>query len=333
MDRNHQSKNKNIDKTSDKKVLKKMVLMYIRENIDYSINKFENIDKIVEDVVKELISNSSPSKTKTPIYIELPITYDSPEYMNETNGLIRPPSPPPAVRPVTQYFLCINRDSILFRGLLTINNFILEKFNNQETYQRYQALSSVLIELFRVITSSLMIIFVPQRCGNDVCNFQTLIRFDNGLKGFGLMFNFITLSSFFILYCIELWRENRLIKYLDVNPNMPTDIDYISNIMDILPIDKKKKILRSNLYYMYISYITIVIYILNVLISGYIINKAYLSNQTYATFITYIIFMINKLTNSYGVITTEENIYYSAYLKTNVQFNDIDRVYKNIIDL
>jgi hypothetical protein len=333
MDRTRETINKNIDKSSDKKVLKKMVLMYIRENIDYSINKFENIDKIVEDVVKELISNSSHSKNKTPIYIELPITYDSPEYMNETNGLIRPPSPPPAVRPVTQYFLCINRDSILFRALLTIYNIILEKFNNQETYQRYQALSSVLIELFRVITSSLMIIFVPQRCGNDVCNFQTLIRFDNGLKGFGLMFNFITLSSFFILYCIELWRENRLIKYLDVNPNMPTDIDYISNIMDILPIEKKNKILRSNLYYMYISYITIVIYILNVLISGYIINKAYLSNQTYATFITYIIFMINKLTNSYGVITTEDNIYYSAYLKTNVQFNDIDRVYKNIVDL
>jgi hypothetical protein len=42
--------------------------------------------------------------------------------------------------------------------------------------------------------------------------------------------------------------------------------------------------------------------------------------------------MINKLTNAYTVVNTNENVYYSAYLKTNVQFNDIDRNYKKVIE-
>jgi hypothetical protein len=134
------------------------------------------------------------------------------------------------------------------------------------------------------------------------------------------------------MYVIEIWRENRLIKYLDVNPNMPNDCDYIANIMNILPTDKKEKILNGNTYYMYIAFTTILIYIINAIISGIIINHAYLSNQTYATFITYVIFMITKLTNSYGVVNTEDNVFYSAYLKTNVQFNDIDRKYKKVFE-
>jgi hypothetical protein len=200
----------------------------------------------------------------------------------------------------------------------------MNKFNNQETYQRYQAITSILIELFRVITSSLMILFVPQKCGSDICTLEDTIQFNNDINGLGLAINFITLGSFIILYWIEMWRENRLIKYLDVNPNMPTDTEYISNIMNILPEEKTSKILISSQYYRICTYFTIFIYIINAIISGIIINRAYLSNQTYATFITYVIFMITKLTNAYTVVNTEENVYYSAYLKTNVQFNDID---------
>jgi hypothetical protein len=321
---------KKSDKTNtDKNVLKKMVLLYIRENIDANIHEIENIDKIVEDVVKELIFNNSKSRNM-PIYIEMPILY---EIDQETQGLIRPPSPESVVIQSQYICLCIRRHSYLAMGLLWIYNFIMDKFNNQETYQRYQAISSVLIELFRVITSSLLIIFVPQKCGDHICTLQEATRFNNGFNSIGLSVNFITLGAFIILYWIEMWRENRLIKYLDVNPNMPTDSVYISNIMNILPLEKKNKILQSSKYYLYITWITIIIYIINAIISGIIINRAYLSNQTYATFITYVIFMITKLTNAHGVITTDDNIYYSAYLKTNVQFNDIDRNYKNMVDL
>ena len=178
-----------------------------------------------------------------------------------------------------------------------------------------------------------MIIFVPQKCGTDICTLQDTIKINNGLNGIGITVNFITLGSFVILYLVEMWRENRLIKYLDVNPNMPSDPEYISKILHILPEDKMNKILISSKYYRFFTHFTIFIYIINAILSGIIINNNYLSNQTYATFITYVIFMITKLTNSYTVVNTEDNVFYSAYLKTNVQFNDIDRNYKNLMDL
>ena len=286
----------------EKKVLQKMVLMYIKENMGENT---QPIDKIVEDIVKELLSDMDTQNSKKPVYIEMPIS------AQESQELIRPTSP---VQIVVPY----HNQSFLNKILLLIYQKIKDKISNQEFYQRYNAVSSVLIELFRVITSSLLIVFVPQNCGDKICTLSETIKFDMDLKGVGLSINFITLISFILMYVIEIWRENRLIKYLDVNPNMPNDSDYIANIMNILPHDKKEKILNGNFYYMYIAYITIFVYIINAIISGIIINRAYLSNQTYATFITYVIFVITKLTNSYGIVNTEENVFYSAYLKTNV---------------
>lgn len=297
----------------EKKVLQKMVLMYIKENMGTNIENIQSIDKIVEEVVKELLTDMDSSR---PVYIEIPIP------KQEYN---RPISP-------TQTVVTYQNPSCMYKIALFIYKKIIEKINNQEFYQRYQAITSILIELFRVITSSLLIVFVPQKCEDHICTLSETILFDLDLKGVGLTINIVTLCAFVLMYIIEIWRENRLIKYLDVNPNMPNDSEYIANIMDILPHDKKEKILNGNLYYMYICYITILIYIVNAIISGIIINRAYLSNQTYATFITYVIFMITKLTNSFSVVHTDDNVFYSAYLKTNVQFNDIDRNYKKVID-
>lgn len=301
----------------EKKVLQKMVLMYIKENMGENT---QPIDKIVEDIVKELLSDMDTNNIKKPVYIEMPIS------AQESQELSRVTSP---IQTIVPY----HNPSCFYKILSFIYQKIMERINNQEFYQRYQAVTSILIELFRVITSSLLIVFVPQKCGDNICTLSETINFDFDLKGIGLSINFITLIAFMLMYVIEIWRENRLIKYLDVNPNMPNDCDYIANIMNILPHDKKEKILNGNFYYMYIAYITIVVYIINAIISGIIINHAYLSNQTYATFITYVIFMITKLTNSYGVVNTEENVFYSAYLKTNVQFNDIDRNYKKVFDI
>jgi hypothetical protein len=34
--------------------------------------------------------------------------------------------------------------------------------------------------------------------------------------------------------------------------------------------------------------------------------------------------MVSKLTNVIGIINTDKNVFFSAYLNTKVQFNDID---------
>jgi hypothetical protein len=322
---------------NEKKVLQKMVLMYIHKNMDENIKNNKSVDKIIEEIVKELLLDMDSKNIKKPLYIEIPISQlesqDSEEFDEfiKSKSTLRPASPIQMSGIITYYESSYIYKIVSFLYHQIINK-IIEKINTQEFHQRYHAILNITLELFRVITSSLMIIFVPQKCGDHICTLNETIIFDNNIKGIGLTINFITLFSFFFMYLIEIWRENLLIKYLDVNPNIPNDSEYLESIMEILPNNKKQRILSGNKYYMYISYLTIIIYIINAVFSGIIINKAYLSNQTYATFITYVIFMINKLTNAYTVVNTDENVFYSSYLKTNVQFNDIDRNYKKVIE-
>jgi hypothetical protein len=49
-----------------------------------------------------------------------------------------------------------------------------------------------------------------------------------------------------------------------------------------------------------------------------------LGNQTLMNFVTNILFMVSKMTNVIGIINTDKNVFFSAYLNTKVQFNDID---------
>ena len=89
-----------------------------------------------------------------------------------------------------------------------------------------------------------------------------------------------------------------------------------------------KQIYESDRYYQLSSYIGTFIYILNIIFSAIIVSNFYAGRQTLSTFITYVLFMMMKLYSVYTITSTEKNIFYSAYMKTNIQFNDIDANYK-----
>lgn len=125
-------------------------------------------------------------------------------------------------------------------------------------------------------------------------------------------------------------RENYLIRYLDVNLEYPYDDELVAKILEDLPNDFLKKILNIDYKYQIVSYIVIIIYFINIVLSYLIINKYYLNNQTTTSFITYVLFMFVKLYNVYIVSNTQKHTFYSAYLKTNVQYNDIDHKFKYI---
>ncbi len=65
-------------------------------------------------------------------------------------------------------------------------------------------------------------------------------------------------------------------------------------------------------------------FLANSVFSGIIIKDAYLDSKTATAFITNILFMAVKLADAYGIANTEENIFYSAYLKSKLQYNDVD---------
>jgi hypothetical protein len=206
-----------------------------------------------------------------------------------------------------------------------IKGQITEKLADQDFNQRLGVATSVAIELYKVLSSSLLILFVPQNCDGEVCSLSDNMSGSSGFYDFALAFNFFTLAAFLLLYRIEVVRENRLIKYLDVNTEVPNDNESVEQRLQTLPIEKLDKIISIDKYYQKLGYASILIFTLNLIFSSVIVNEYYLGNQTTTTMITYALVMVSKLSSVYAVANTDENIFYSAYLKSNVQFNDLDK--------
>jgi hypothetical protein len=195
---------------------------------------------------------------------------------------------------------------------------------NQDFMQKIGILPTVLVELYKVLVSTLLILFVPQKCGDHVCSINENFVTENHLYTSGLTINFITLFSFLIFYCVEVKRENRLITYLEVNPTIPTDNESVGKALTFLPNDKKDNIISVDKKYQIMGGLSLILFMLNSIISGVVVYEYYLDNQTTSTFITNILFMTTKLGDIYSIANTEQNIFYSAYLKNKLQYNDVD---------
>jgi hypothetical protein len=119
-------------------------------------------------------------------------------------------------------------------------------------------------------------------------------------------------------------RENRLIKYLAVNPELANDNEMVGKQLELLSVNKQNKIFSINRYYRLSSYGALSIYVLNVLLSIAAISRYYAGSQTASTFVTYVLFMMTKFGSVYSLVSTDKNIFYSAYLIGKVQYNDVD---------
>jgi len=195
---------------------------------------------------------------------------------------------------------------------------------SQDFQQQTNMIISVSLEFYRVMISSLLIIFVPQKCDDHVCSLMENLHSDNDIYSIGLIINYITCISFIIMYIFEMRREEKLIKMLEVNNTISTDNESVGKRLDIFPEEKRQKLFALDSHYQYASYSVMCIYALNIIFSGMVINEYSLGNQTLVIFLTNILFMVTKLSNVYIIINTEKNIFFSAYLNTKVQFNDID---------
>jgi hypothetical protein len=196
--------------------------------------------------------------------------------------------------------------------------------NNQDLIQKLSIVPVVVFELYKVMVSSFLILFVPQKCDDHVCKLNENLVLDNDLYNTGLVLNFITMFSFIIFYFFEIKRENRLIAYLEVNQRIPSDNNSVGKVLELLPIEKRTTILTLDKRYQQIGYFVLFMFLLNTIVSGFVVYEYYLDNQTTTTYITNILFMITKLSDIYATVHTEENIFYSAYLKGKIQYNDVD---------
>jgi hypothetical protein len=206
----------------------------------------------------------------------------------------------------------------------SLTSAIDNKLRDQNFMQKVSVLPTFMLELYRVMISSFLILFVPQKCGDHVCSYSENMTGDSELYSAGLIFNFITMFSFLIMYIFEIKRENRLITYLEVNKSVASDNDSVQKLIEGLPEEKRNSIWTLDKCYQRAGYISIGCFVANSVLSGVVIYQYYLDNQTTTTFVTNIIVMISKLGDVYTTVNTEKNIFYSAYLKGKVQFNDVD---------
>lgn len=201
---------------------------------------------------------------------------------------------------------------------------ITSKLNDQNFTQKLSVAISLAIELYRVMISSFLILFVPQKCGDHVCTYSENLVLENELYSAGIVLNFLTMSCFILLYCVEVSRENKLITYLDVNNNTPMDNESVGAALNKLDDYRKNAIWKLDAKYQRVGYISIGMFVGNTILSGVVIYNYYLDNQTTTTLITNILFMTTKLYDVYTNVHTDKNVFYSAYLKSKIQFNDVD---------
>jgi len=119
-------------------------------------------------------------------------------------------------------------------------------------------------------------------------------------------------------------RENTLINYLEVSANVASDNVSVGKTLEQLPKDKRVTILYLDKCYQRGGFFVLFMFVANAILSGFVISDYYLDNQTTSTFVTNILFIITKLIDIYTAVNTEENIFYSAYLKGRIQYNDVD---------
>lgn len=207
---------------------------------------------------------------------------------------------------------------------MSIISSVKSKLGDQDFMQKSGASVSVVLELYRVLVSAFLILFVPQKCDDHVCTYSENMVLENELYSTGLVFNFFTMVLLAGMYTIEIKRENRLITYLEVNKEVPCDNESVEKALQLLPEDKRNAILQLDKWYQRFGYTSIVTYLINVILSGFVVYEYYLDGQTTTTFITNVLFMLSKLSDVYANVNTEKNVFYSAYLKSKVQFNDVD---------
>lgn len=199
-----------------------------------------------------------------------------------------------------------------------------QKLQKQQIHEQIMSWAYCGLQSYQVLISSLLLIFVPQNCNNVECTYyQNLTSFNTPFHIFGIFINFLCLLSFIILYYIENRRETQLILFMNENKAISFENYDIEKRMLLLPIKEKDYIYTLDKYYDIIGYVSFIIYIINVIISGVLISNYSYGSGTILMFITNSLFICEKMYKIYYVIHTDKSIFYSAYLTEFVQYNDL----------
>jgi len=196
---------------------------------------------------------------------------------------------------------------------------IAHALTNQDSQQRGTYTIILLIELYRCIIANILLVFTPQQCGDHTCSYSENMTIDDlptltqkRLYIAGLFFNYASMAAFLALYVVEVVREERLLRYLEVNPKVKGDSETCKKVIAMLPENELKELKDSQSAYFGLGITTGILFVTNTVISAIIISKFYAGSVTISTFVTNVLFMFTKVSTVITNTTAPEAVLYSA---------------------
>ena len=196
---------------------------------------------------------------------------------------------------------------------------------SENTSQRLKSVSIFIFIGFKTIMASMLVLFVYQDCTKNECTLTDNLTSLTTLNQAALAFNFITLLSFIYLFGVELYRENYMIKYLDIRHNLPDD-NLVTEIIQYPEIGDKLHLLNRHYYKCAIC--IIIINGINVALSTAVLTEYYGGINTIIGLCTNTLLIGDKL--QYCIMISKQSLQFacSAYMKEPAIFNTIDILYK-----
>jgi len=195
----------------------------------------------------------------------------------------------------------------------------------QDYLQKCKLFFIFIFELYKILTSSLLVVLVPQKCndGERVCSFSENFENLDPYNSFALYYNFFTSICFLLYYLVEIYRERMFIRLLDVDPKLSKE-NYEDEMEEFPKINNT--INEINELFYYINIFLIFIFISNIIVSIFVLSRFYLNDLTIFISISNTMLIADKQIKSFSVArkSYKENKAYSMYMTKMITYNTVD---------
>ena len=187
--------------------------------------------------------------------------------------------------------------------------------------------TSIVFELYKTMIGSFLTVFTAQRCGQQTCTIWENIVPKNDLELAGIVINFLMATTLLIEYIFEIMREAYLIKYLKYDKSLANNGEHIAELYENTDKSIFGKLIPLYVIYIRFSYVVLLIYFVNVILSAVIVSENYYDNTSIFSFVTNALFIIYKIYNVVEITSYRGDYFYSAYKRKNIHYNDIKPKY------
>jgi len=187
--------------------------------------------------------------------------------------------------------------------------------------------ASIIFELYKTLIGSFLTVFTSQRCGSQTCTIWENIVPKNDLEMVGIICNFLMATTLLIEYIFEIMREAYLIKYLKYDSSLANNGEHIAELYEQSNKNIFTKLIPLYVVYIRFSYVVLLVYIINVVLSAVIVATNYYDNTSLFSFVTNALFIFYKIYNVVEITSYRGNYFYSAYKRKNIHYNTIKPKY------